>query len=96
MTAAALAPTVICAWCKVVQSEGTLPPSHTICDDCAREHGYAVEDPAGCAIAEPVDAQPELAVDFTAAARVLRGVAFWGLVAFNVACVWIALQGGWK
>ena len=30
----ALAPQVICAWCKIVMREGSLPASHGICQYC--------------------------------------------------------------
>ncbi len=26
---------IICAWCRKVMQEGTLPASHGICDECA-------------------------------------------------------------
>lgn len=29
------APRVVCAWCDDTLSEGTLPPSHGICPECA-------------------------------------------------------------
>ena len=27
-------PRVVCAWCKKTLKHGSLPASHTICDDC--------------------------------------------------------------
>jgi hypothetical protein len=41
-------PMVICAWCGTVKRDGSLPASHGICDQCAREQfGAAFQRSAG-------------------------------------------------